>query len=128
MERSRQILAKRGMTVGKIQGAQLEFPALPVGQDESHPVQPHRLSDPRGNGLDNIPQFEVGDHAVVQVEDEPQLGSFLLQLSTHQLGLGEIKPIIDGQGGIVADQRKQADSCSEKASGCLRPIQSAPRR
>ena len=36
-----------------------------------------------------------------------QLGSFLFQLGAHQLGLGEIKSLLDRQGSIVTDERKQ---------------------
>ena len=73
VKRSGQILAQPQNSLGKIQRAQLEFLALPIGQNQSHPVHPQCLSDPRGNGLENIAQFKVGDHAVVQVENELSL-------------------------------------------------------
>jgi hypothetical protein len=56
----------------------LQFPAFAVGQDQRHPIQTHHLSNARGNGLKNIAQLEIGNYAVVQIQDQSQLGSFLV--------------------------------------------------
>ena len=82
---------------------------LPIGQNQRHPVHPQRLADPRGNGLENIAQFKVRYHAVVQVQNELELGLLLLQLSPHLLGLGKVEPIVNGQGRVVAHQGKKTD-------------------
>ena len=87
----------------------MELLTLPIGQDQSHPIHPQCLPDPRRNGLENIAQFKVRDHAVVQVQDELELGLFLFQLRPHLLGLGKVEPIVDGQGRVVAQQRKKTD-------------------
>ena len=122
----RQILAKRRMHIRKIQSKKLEFPPLPIGQDQSHAIQPHRFTDAGRDGLKNLSQLKVRNHAVVQVKDEPQLGSFLLQLGTGELRLDEGKAIIDGQGGVVTDQGKQrgfpvGESITTPAADAKRP-------
>src|ERR1700677_639662 len=101
------MLANRRIAVWKIQGIALEFSTFPLGQNQGHSIQTHCLSNTGRDGAKNIPQFEIGNHVVVQVQDEFQLCSFLLQLSTDQLGLVEAKAIIDGHGSVVAEEGEQ---------------------